>query len=94
VLLRRLTGLLVRLHERSAQNKMSLTNLATVHGPNILKPQREESPLQLVANTALANSVAHDLIARFGDIFEVRIPIERTTKKKKKKKRERRYWGF
>eukprot|EP00158_Paraphelidium_tribonemae_P006211 Partr_v1_DN27730_c0_g1_i3_m67106 putative rho GTPase activating protein len=49
-------------------NKMTLQNLATVLGPNILR-EDSQTPTQLVANAGAVNSIALELIKHAGVLF-------------------------
>lgn len=56
----------VSLH--SEENKMGISNLATVLGPNIARPE-EQTPDQLMSTAALTQQIAFILIGRHEELF-------------------------
>ncbi|XP_043912689.1 rho GTPase-activating protein 22-like isoform X2 [Protopterus annectens] len=52
----------------SSENKMSVQNLATVFGPNILRPKMED-PLTIMEGTSLVQHLMTELISEHQEIF-------------------------
>jgi len=65
-----LLGFLRRVSQLSDINKMTLSNLSTVFGPNLLRPEHDLRPLDLVRHTPLVNEITQILIEFEKDIID------------------------
>ncbi|XP_015998332.2 rho GTPase-activating protein 22 isoform X3 [Rousettus aegyptiacus] len=70
-LLRYICKFLDEVQSHSNVNKMSVQNLATVFGPNILRPQIED-PVTIMEGTSLVQHLMTVLIRRHGQLFTAR----------------------
>eukprot|EP00071_Canis_lupus_P033758 XP_022267315.1 rho GTPase-activating protein 22 [Canis lupus familiaris] len=70
-LLRYICKFLDEVQSHSNVNKMSVQNLATVFGPNILRPQIED-PVTIMEGTSLVQHLMTVLIHRHGQLFAAR----------------------
>nr|KAF6424472.1 Rho GTPase activating protein 22 [Molossus molossus] len=70
-LLRYICKFLDEVQSHSDLNKMSVQNLATVFGPNILRPQIED-PVTIMEGTSLVQHLMTVLIRKHGQLFSVR----------------------
>ncbi|XP_034993376.2 rho GTPase-activating protein 22 isoform X2 [Zootoca vivipara] len=67
-LLKYICKFLDEVQSHSSHNKMSVQNLATVFGPNILRPQVED-PLAIMEGTSLVQHLMTALISEHGQLF-------------------------
>ncbi|KAM6156667.1 rho GTPase-activating protein 22 [Erethizon dorsatum] len=72
-LLKYICKFLDEVQSHSAVNKMSVQNLATVFGPNILRPQMED-PVTIMEGTSLVQHLMTVLIRKHGQLFTVPTP--------------------
>ncbi|KAF5921965.1 hypothetical protein HPG69_015415 [Diceros bicornis minor] len=70
-LLRYICKFLDEVQSHSNVNKMSVQNLATVFGPNILRPQRED-PVTIMEGTSLVQHLMTILIRKHSQLFTAR----------------------
>eukprot|EP01087_Luapelamoeba_hula_P013924 TRINITY_DN4016_c0_g1_i2.p1 TRINITY_DN4016_c0_g1~~TRINITY_DN4016_c0_g1_i2.p1 ORF type:complete len:647 (+),score=72.62 TRINITY_DN4016_c0_g1_i2:372-2312(+) len=76
IVLNYLCDFLFKVAEHSSENLMTLSNIATVFGPNLLSP-RVTSPLELMEHTAIICHVIEFMIEHQWEIFEdVRTQVE------------------
>ncbi len=68
--LKYLVGFLIRVNENSSVNQMGIPQLATVFGPNLLKPP-EDNIVQMVQDTPIINAIVNDLIQNHDAVFLV-----------------------
>jgi hypothetical protein len=69
LLLKRLLGFFLQLNVHEKDNKMSLANIATVIGPNLIK-EKNESNFEMINNTSIVNQLTMDLISSYDDIYD------------------------
>ncbi|XP_039337952.1 rho GTPase-activating protein 22 isoform X1 [Mauremys reevesii] len=69
-LLRYICKFLDEVQSHSSVNKMSVQNLATVFGPNILRPKMED-PVTIMEGTSLVQHLMTALISEHGQIFAI-----------------------
>ncbi|XP_023443549.2 rho GTPase-activating protein 22 isoform X3 [Dasypus novemcinctus] len=72
-LLRYICKFLDKVQSHSDVNKMSVQNLATVFGPNILRPQMED-PVTMMEGTSLVQHLMTVLIRKHGQLFTTEGP--------------------
>ncbi|XP_067395047.1 rho GTPase-activating protein 22 [Emydura macquarii macquarii] len=69
-LLKYICKFLDEVQSHSSMNKMSVQNLATVFGPNILRPKMED-PVTIMEGTSLVQHLMTVLISEHGQIFAI-----------------------
>ncbi|KAM4852420.1 rho GTPase-activating protein 22 isoform 2-T2 [Thomomys bottae] len=72
-LLRYICKFLDEVQSHSSINKMSVQNLATVFGPNILRPQIED-PVTIMEGTSLVQHLMTTLIRKHSQLFAATVP--------------------
>ncbi|XP_042546079.1 rho GTPase-activating protein 22-like isoform X1 [Dipodomys spectabilis] len=72
-LLRYICKFLDEVQSHSSINKMSVQNLATVFGPNILRPQIED-PVTIMEGTSLVQHLMTTLIRKHSQLFTATVP--------------------
>ncbi|KAG7325447.1 hypothetical protein KOW79_011763 [Hemibagrus wyckioides] len=69
-LLKYICNFLDEVQSHSSENKMSVQNLATVFGPNILRPNMED-PVAIMEGTSLVQHLMTVLISKHGQLYPV-----------------------
>jgi hypothetical protein len=73
VVLEYLIDFIGRVAQHSATNFMHIQNLATVFGPNLLRP-KDASAIEMMGHTSTICAIVELLIGRREEIFAVRVP--------------------
>ncbi|EPZ30857.1 Rho GTPase-activating protein domain-containing protein, partial [Rozella allomycis CSF55] len=69
VFLKRILEFFCALNKFESLNKMSMQNIATILGPNILRPENE-SGIEIMTNTSIVNYVVMFMLQNFDNLFD------------------------